>query len=347
MIGIVGYGVAIPMRRIGVREIARVWGKEGKAIEEGLGIKEKAVAAWDEDSCTLAVEAARRAIDSSRVDPEKIDAVFVGSESKPYAVKPTASIVADAVKASPRLTAADFEFACKAGTTAVQCCMGFVESGRAKYGLAIGTDTAQAAPNDALEYSAGSGSAAFIIGQDEDKVIAEIEDTYSYTTDTPDFWRRQHAEFPRHGGRFTGEPAYFKHVVGASKGLLEKIGAKPADFDYAVFHQPNAKFPVRAAKLLGFDASKLSPGLVTPVIGNTYSAASLIGLAAVLDVAKPGQRIFLCSFGSGAGSDAFSLKVTKHIERARAKPSVAALVARKEHVDYSTYVKLRKKLKNL
>lgn len=345
MNGIVGYGVAIPARRIKVNEIARVWGKEGKSIEDGLGIKEKAVAAWDEDSCTLAVEAARRAVASSSVNPEKIDAVFVGSESKPYAVKPTASIVADAIQASPRLTAADFEFACKAGTTAIQCCMGLVESKRIEYGLAVGSDTAQAAPNDALEYSAGSGAAAFIIGGDG--VIAEVEDTFSYTTDTPDFWRRQHAEFPRHGGRFTGEPAYFRHVVEASSGLLDKMGAKPSEFDYVVFHQPNAKFPVRAAKLLGFEARKLSPGLVTPLIGNTYSAASLIGLAAVLDVAKPRERIFLCSFGSGAGSDALVFRVTDEIKEARTKPSVMELIAEKEHVDYAVYAKLRRKLKSL
>ncbi|NUN11169.1 hydroxymethylglutaryl-CoA synthase [Candidatus Micrarchaeota archaeon] len=345
MAGIIGYGVFIPRFRIKVEEIARVWGKDAARVSSGLGIKEKAVAAFDEDSATIAVEASRNAIESSGVNPDDIGAVFVGSESKPYAVKPTATIVGDAVGASPVMTAADFEFACKAGTTGIQTCMGMVDSGMIKVGLAVGSDTAQGRPNDALEFSAGSGGAAFLIGND--KPIALIEDTYSFTTDTPDFWRRQHAEFPRHAGRFTAEPAYFRHVLSAAEGLLKKIGKKANDFDHVVFHQPNGKFPQAAAKKLGVDAEKIKTGLLTPMIGNTYSGAAMVGLAAVLDVAKPNDEVLVVSYGSGAGSDAFSIKVTKEIEKKRSKPSVQELVAEKEYIDYALYVKHRQKLKAL
>lgn len=343
MSGIIGYGVFIPRFRIKVEEIARVWGKDAARISTGLGIKEKAVGAFDEDSATIAVEASRNAIEAFGVDPKSIGAVFVGSESKPYAVKPTATIVAEAIGASPELTAADFEFACKAGTAGVQACMGMVDSGMIKVGLAVGSDTAQGRPNDALEFSAGSGGAAFLIGKE--KPIAEIEATYSFTTDTPDFWRRQHAEFPRHAGRFTAEPAFFKHVLSATRGLLKKIGKEANDFDYVVFHQPNGKFPLAAAKELGIDKEKILPGLLTPVIGNTYSGASLVGLAAVLDIAKAGDEIMVVSYGSGAGSDAFAIKVTKEIEKHRGSPTVQELVAEKEYIDYALYVKHRQKLK--
>ncbi|MBI5177396.1 hydroxymethylglutaryl-CoA synthase [Candidatus Micrarchaeota archaeon] len=347
--GIVGYGTAFPCMRIKVEEIARVWGKEGSRIAAGLGIREKAVAALDEDSATFAVESARIALESSRIDPSKIGAVFVGSESKPYAVKPTASIVADAVAASPVTTAADFEFACKAGTTAIQTCMGMVGAGMIEYGLAIGSDTAQGKPSDALEYSAGSGGASYIIGK-ESESIAIIEDTFSYTTDTPDFWRRQHAEFPEHAGRFTAEPAYFKHVVNATKGLLEKTGSKAADFDYAVFHQPNGKFPPRAAKILGVPEERIKQGLITPFIGNTYSASAMIGLASVLDVAAEGQKILVTSYGSGAGSDSFSITVTGNISkpgRRQAQSVFAQIEAERAYVDYATYAKHRRKIKSL
>src|SRR3989338_9164170 len=198
MAGIIGYGVQVPLRRITVEEIARVWKKDGKKISSGIGVKEKAVAAFDEDACTLSVEAARKALEVAGIQGEKVCALFVGSESHPYAVKPTASIVGDAIRASPELMAADLEFACKAGTAGMQICLGLVKSGMVEYGMAIGADTAQGRPNDALEFTAGSGAAAVIIGQKEEEVIAEIHDTYSFTTDTPDFWRRQQAEFPQH-----------------------------------------------------------------------------------------------------------------------------------------------------
>ncbi|MBI5228517.1 hydroxymethylglutaryl-CoA synthase [Candidatus Micrarchaeota archaeon] len=344
-IGIVGYGAYIPKRRIKVEEIARVWGKDVKRITEGLGIKEKAVAAFDEDSATMAVESARRAVQNSGVDAKRIGAVFVGSESKPYAVKPTAAAVADAIGASPELTAADFEFACKSGTTAMQCCLGMVASGMIEYGLAIGTDTAQGSPNDPLEFSTGGGGASVIVGNQG--VIADFEEFYSYTTDTPDFWRRPSAEFPQAAGRFTGEPAYFRHVINAAKGLFAKTGLEPKDFDHVVFHQPNAKFPLKAAKILGFEEEKLKQGLVTPFIGNTYSACSFIGLASILDVAREGERILVVSYGSGAGADALSFKATKEAERKRPKETIFNMIKEKEYVDYATYVKHRRKLKDV
>ena len=344
--GIVGYGVSIPRMRIKAEEIARVWGREGSRVSAGLGIREKAVAALDEDSATFAVESARIAIKRAGIDAIKIGAVFVGSESKPYAVKPTATIVADAVGAAPELTAADFEFACKAGTTAMQTCMGMVGSGMIEYGLAIGSDTAQGRPGDALEYSAAGGGAAFLIGSREES-IAVINSTYSFTTDTPDFWRRQHAEFPEHAGRFTGEPAYFKHLVSAGQGLMKKMSVTPEHFDYFVPHQPNGKFPVRAAKILGFPLEKLMPSLVVDLLGNTYSASSMIGLAAVLDIAEPGQKILMVSYGSGAGSDALAITVTEKIKQGREGETVRQMLEDKEYVDYAVYAKHRRKIKSL
>ena len=251
MAGIVGYGVYVPSYRIKVEEIAKVWGDDPKAISRGLVVQEKSVPAPDEDTATISVEAARNSLKRAMIDPQKIGAVYVGSESHPYAVKPTATIVAEAVEAAPELTAADLEFACKAGTAAMQICMGLVDSGIVEYGLAIGSDTAQGAPGDALEYTASAGGAAYIIGKEN--TIADFEGTYSYTTDTPDFYRREGKPYPKHGGRFTGEPAYFKHVLSGAKGLFDKMGTEASDYDHAIFHQPNGKFYIRAAKKLGFN----------------------------------------------------------------------------------------------
>jgi hydroxymethylglutaryl-CoA synthase len=339
-IGIVSYGAHIPRYRIKAEEIAKVWGKDGNAISRGLGIFEKSVPSVDQDTATIAVEAIRHALKRCILDPSQIGAIYVGSESHPYAVKPTGTIVGEAIGATPDLMVADYEFACKAGTAAIQTCLAFVKAGMIKYGVAIGADTSQAAPGDALEYSASAGGAGFIIGKTN--VIATINHTLSYTTDTPDFWRRAEMKYPSHGGRFTGEPAYFKHIMNCANNLMTTACTKPQDYTYAIFHQPNGKFPVNVAKKLGFTMEQVKQGLMVPYIGNTYSGASMIGLASVLDVAKPGDRIFMTSYGSGAGSDGFDMTVTENIKRlAREKaPSVAELVADKEYVDYGVYSKM-------
>ena len=344
MVGIVGYGAYIPQYRIKVEEIAKIWGKEPETIKRGLGIYEKSVPALDEDTITISVEAARNALKHAGIEAEDIGAVYTGSESHPYAVKPTSTVVGEAIHATPKMTSADYEFACKAGTAAIQTCMGLVKAGMIRYGLAIGADTSQGRPGDALEYTAAAGGAAFIIGNND--VVATIDETYSYTTDTPDFWRREGQEYPRHGARFTGEPAYFKHVIMATKGLLEKTKTVVEDYDYFVFHQPNGKFPMRAAKKLGIPKEKIETGLLTPWIGNTYSGATLLGLAAVLDVAQPGERILATSFGSGAGSDSFAITVTKEIEKKRKRITpVRYYMEKKKYLSYGEYVKHRKKIK--
>jgi len=160
-------------------------------------------------------------------------------------------------------------------------------------------------------------------------------------TDTPDFWRRPKEMYPRHGNRFTGEPAYFKHITGAGKALLAETGYKPTDFKWAVFHQPNAKFPINVAKMLGFSMAQINPGLVSPVVGTTYAGSSPLGLAATLDVAEPGDRIFMVSYGSGSGSDAFVWKVRDPIKQRRGGPKVKSYIDRKRYVDYATYLRHR------
>ncbi|MHC1595232.1 MAG: hydroxymethylglutaryl-CoA synthase [Methanotrichaceae archaeon] len=343
--GIVSYGVYIPKYRIRVEEIARVWGDEGD-VSGNLNVFKKSVPDVDEDAVTIAVEASRNAIRRGRIDPARIGVIYTGSESHPYAVKPTGTIVGEAIGTNTDLTAADFEFACKAGTAAIQACLGLVSAGMVDLGMAIGSDTSQGAPGDALEYTAAAGGAAYVIGKDD--LIAEIEDFYSFTTDTPDFWRREGRPYPEHGGRFTGEPAYFKHVTNAARGLMRKMGVSPEDYDYAVFHQPNGKFPLRVARQLGFTKEQIDQGLVVPEIGNTYSGSCLIGLAATLDVARPGDRIFAVSFGSGAGSDAFSIMVKDEIdELGGGVPLVRDYISEteNEYLDYAMYAKHKGKLR--
>lgn len=342
--GIVSYGAYVPRYRITPEEIGRVWGIDGTAMGIGLNVRRKSVPAPDEDTITISTEALRIALARGRIDPQEIGALYVGSESHPYAVKPTATVVAQAVGATPNLTAADFEFACKAGTAAIQTCLGMVASGMVRYGVAIGTDTSQGAPGDALEYSASAGGAALIIGRE--KVIARVRDTLSYTTDTPDFWRREGQRYPSHGGRFTGEPAYFRHVGECARKMMDRSGTTPKDYGHVVFHQPNGKFPQRIGRQLGFSDEQMRFGLVTPSIGNTYSGAALLGLANVLDHAHAGERVLVVGYGSGAGSDAFDIETTDSItdyDRVTGTP-VEQFLENGVEIPYAVYAKFRGKI---
>jgi len=344
MSGIVSYGSYVPIYRIKPEEIARIWGDDPEKMKNNLFILSKSVPSPDEDVASISVEAARNALKRKKINPHDIGAIYVGSESHPYAVKPTATIVAAAIGMPLEYFAADYEFACKAGTAGMQNVKAMVDADYIKYGIAIGSDTSQGAPGDALEYSASAGGTAVIIGKDD--VIAEINDTLSVSTDTPDFWRREGEPYPRHGERFTGEPGYFKHVISAAKAMMSRMGTKSSDYDHVVFHQPNGKFPTRVAKMLGFTEEQYKTGLLTPYIGNTYSGSTMTGLSAILDEAKPGDRILAVSFGSGAGSDAFDITITDNMKSYKHKnaPGVRKMIENVKFIDYAMYTKFRKML---
>ncbi len=339
-VGLVGYGAYVPRYRLPGTEISRVW-TEGQTQSP---VKEKAVPGLDEDTATMSVEAARNALARAAIDPRQIAAIWIGSESHPYAVKPTGTIVAEAIGATPATLAADWQFACKAGTEALQAGIGFVGSGMAEYMLAIGMDTAQGRPGDALEYTAGAGGAAYILGPASEALVL-IQRSLSYVSDTTDFWRRPSTHYPSHAERFSGDPGYFGHVFPASTEMMQAMQSSPADYDHVVVHQPNPKFPPRALQELGFQPAQWKTGLLVAEIGNTYAGSALIGLSAVLDEAEPGQRILMVSFGSGACSDAFDLQVTDRILAAQhSAPTTRDYIRRRVQIDYAQYVRMRRKL---
>jgi hydroxymethylglutaryl-CoA synthase len=337
--GIVGYGVYSSKFRI----------KEG--------MMERSVPFLDEDSMTAAVEAGKIALIHSGVDHKMVCKVYVGSESNPYAVKPIASKVAQVLKLGEEdpiegvqcVDAIDTEFACKAATSMFKDAASLVyyPDSKVSYAMVIGADNSQSAPRDEpggeLDLFVGYGGCAFIFGMHD--VIAQFEGWVSITSDTPDFWRRDTQLYPSHGGRFTGEPAYFKHITKAVRSLMDRLKLETRDVDYFVAHQPNAAFPTRVAKSLGFKEEQFLPGLRVAKFGNTYSGCSPIGLAAVLDVAKPNDRILLASYGSGAGSDAYSFIATSQLigKRPRQRFTVNYQAENRfiDYVDYGTYRRIK------
>jgi hydroxymethylglutaryl-CoA synthase len=335
MIGIVNYGFYLPKYRISIDEIAQVWGKNPLEIKKSLLIEEKAVAGIDEDSLTMAFEASSMCLDEEKIDRSLIKVVFFGSETPVYAVNPSSTILAEFLGIEGNYLASDHQFACKAATGALISSIGLIKSGATDYALVCASDKATGKPHDALEYTAASGSVAFLVGSKD--LVLEIIDYNSYSSDTPDFWRRDGIRYPNHGGRFTGKPAYYTHIHKASNHLLKKTKLNPKDFRFAVFHMPNGKFPQEIATTLGFSKEQITDSLVVRYLGNSYTASALMGLVAVLEKAKANDLIFFASYGSGAGSDAFVFRVTDEIERKRKK--FKEFVEKKEYINYSQYLK--------
>lgn len=337
-VGIVGFGAYVPCYRIAVEEIASESGHDIKKINASLAVREKAVPGKDEDTITIGVQAAKNALLRANINSEKIGAVYVGSESHPYVVKPSATIIATACNIRENYKAADVEFACKGGTAALQIGMSLVKAGMVEYALAVGADTAQAAPRDILEFTAGAGGGAFVIGSKTEELVAVVDDTCSLSSDTPDFWRRSLQKYPEHVGRFTAEPAYYSHIIRMAEYILERNSLEASYFSHVVFHQPNGKFPLAVAHKLGFVKKQYETGLLVQTIGNAYSGSSLLGLNAVLEVANPGEKILLVSYGSGSGCDAFIMTMQNAvIAKRNLAPSIHSYIQHKKNISYATY----------
>jgi len=336
MVGIQSYGFYIPYYYIKTETIAYNWGRDPHSIKRNLKLKEKAVAGLDEDSLTMAFESSSGAFRFlSKKEKDSIKYLFFGSESPVYAVNPSSTILAEWLGIENEYLASDLEFACKAGTGALILATRLLKNNQSDKVLVVAADKATAKTGDPLEYSAASASVALVVANK--KVAVQVLDSLSFSSDTPDFWRREGVKYPSHGGRFTGKPSYFYHVEEASRRLMRRNNLRPSDFQYVVFHMPNGKFPRLIAKRLGFQTKQLERSLVVDFLGNSYTASALMGLVSVLEIAKTGDKIFFCSYGSGAGSDAFIFQVTPYLNKVR--QFFSSSLKRRKEIDYSTYLK--------
>jgi len=353
MTGIVGYGAYIPKFRLKVEDIWDVWVdpiETAAIVKKKRDLTEKAVGRWDEDSVTMAIFAAKSSLAMAEVPGEDLNAIYFGSCTNPYVSKASALVVAEALRSGPELLAADCQFATKSGTAALQICSALVETGMARYGLAIGSDdmSRHVPPHDPDEYAASSGAGALLIGKE--KVVAEIEGMYSWTTQTPEFYRLDGERYIKHGANENEEPlvGYGKHVKNAVQGFMKKFDCSPRAFAYVALSQPDGRLPLEVSKELGFSDQQIRPGLIAPAIGDCGSASPFLALAAILDQAQAEERVLVVSYGFGAGSDVFALKTTALLNetknRRRGYPSVRDLIDKKENISYAQYLRQERKL---
>jgi hydroxymethylglutaryl-CoA synthase len=256
--------------------------------------------------------------------------------------------VAEALGTEHWTSCCDVQFSTKSGTAALQIAYGMVASGVAPNAMAIGTDAINkhVAPGTLQEYSGSAGAAAFIVSADPDEVIARIGHFTSYSTDLSDAFRITGERYIRSGGISTQESGvgFLEHVGRAVERHLKTLGMRPKDFNYVVFQQPFAVVPVALALKLGFGMEQVTQGLVAYELGDLGSAGVGVGLANVLDVAEPGEKILLASYGFGAGADVTMLTTTDAIrEMRRDGVTVEQQIQNKLPVDYATAMKFEHK----
>ena len=329
MIGIKSFGAYIPVYRLSASELARAWGGRG-------GRGEIAVANYDEDSITMAVEAAIDCLNG--MDLAIPDGLYFASTTPPYSEKLSASIVAAATDLRDELFTLDIGNSLRSGTGAVKAACDAIKGGSAKNILVTAADCRLAPPASEFESVFGDGAAAFLIA-DEDVAVA-IEDSYSISSDFVDVWKRADDPYIRTWeDRFILEHGYREKLGIAISALLEKTGLSVKDFAKVVYYAPDARSHQRMIKQL-----KLAPEQVQApmfdAVGNTGAAFAPMMLVAALEEAKPGDRILWANYGDGA--DAFVLQVTDQIEKVRDRRGIKRHLESKMQIhNYEKYVRFR------
>jgi 3-hydroxy-3-methylglutaryl CoA synthase len=344
-VGIWGYGVSVPLRRIAIEQIHNVWQNVPLPAVKARGVKERVVLGADEDTVTLAVDAATKALRMSGLGQEKIGALILGTQTSPYLTRPSASILVEAIGLRNDVFAADIQFSGKSGTSALLLALAYVSSGMAEAAIAVGADTLSphVSPGDSQEYTASSGAGALVIGKGEG--IVKVEASASYTTDTPDYFRLDGERYIRTGGAAmtNTDVGMENNVTGAWESLNRLQAYSPDSFKYLVIQQDDGRVPFRIGQKLGFSKDQISPGIIADQLGDCGSASTLISLAKVINEAGSAEKIAVLSYGPGAGSDALVLRTTEEIGRTKREAHVTDIISRKTMVDYATYIKMERK----
>jgi hydroxymethylglutaryl-CoA synthase len=336
MSGIIGYGVYVPKYRLKQQDAAIPWG--------GFAMGEKAICGWDEDIISMAAEALDNAMMHSGVKPADVGALFLGTASSPLLEQHLSPILAETLNLSSNATVLDFCGSVNAVSTALSQCLTAIAAKKIQCGIVVGTENRAVGPGSDGEVNFGAAAVAMVIGAKG--TIAEIEGVESYSSLFYDRWRATKDSWVTNyfDYRFAREYGYTKHIEEASKTLMEKLGKKPADFNYAVFQQPDGRLPAGAGKGIGI--KNVFPDL-TPAIGDVGGVSPFLCLAGVLDNAKAGERILVGSYGSGS-ANALSILVNDSIEQKRGKTkTLEKYIARKAYFDYPAYLRLMGNLRRV
>jgi hydroxymethylglutaryl-CoA synthase len=335
MAGIVSFGAYVPRYRLKRMTIfgAMGWINPANIM---LAQGEKAVANRDEDSLTMATEAA---IDCLKgFDRSKIDGLFFASTTMPYLERQNSGIMTIALNLPEEVRSSDFSGALKSGTSALISASEGTESKRLRQVLVCAADCRLGKMGSPQEMIFGDGAASFLIGNEG--AIAEFKGSYSLTYDFVDHYRGSKATFDRQWeDRWIRDLGFDEFVPKAIQGLLKKCNIKLTDFSKVIFQCPYDSERRNLGKILKLDTAKIQDPQHQS-IGETGTAQSLLMLAKALEEARPGDKLLVVSFGSGC--DALYFEVTDQISKLNGRQGVKGHLAnRAELSSYQKYAVFR------
>jgi hydroxymethylglutaryl-CoA synthase len=335
MVGIVSFGGFIPRYRLDRMAIFKSMGWLNTA-NAAHARGEKAVANYDEDTITMAVEAG---IDCLKgIDRSKIDGLFFASTSAPYRERQNAGIVKEALCLNDSVRASDVGGALKAGTTSLLTALDGVSAGSFKHALVCAADSRLGKMGSPQELTFGDGASALLVGSEN--VVAEYKGSYSLTTDMADHYRGETSRFDRMWEeRWIRDAGYTPMLTQAAAGLAKKFNLELGDFAKIIYSAPTRRDQMIIGKTM-----KLSPEQVQnpflEEVGDTGAAQALIMLSAALQDAKPGDKIMVLSHGSGA--DAMFFEVTEEITKLPARFGIKGSLGYKAPLEpYEKYITFR------
>jgi 3-hydroxy-3-methylglutaryl CoA synthase/uncharacterized OB-fold protein len=332
VIGVLDYGVYVPTFRLPRAEIDRAWGRSPVPPHSG---GERAVANYDEDSLTLAAEAAFRCL--GHVGGRPPDALYFASTTAPDQERQAATLIAAAADLPREIRTADFSGSLRASTSALLASLDAVKGGAARSVLLTAADCRLAEPGHLTELFLGDGAAALLVG--EGKPIATVEASYSVAEEFPGTWRRSGSRFIQSDDeKFAATFGYQRIILETVGHLLETAKVTPKQLSKVVCPAPDLASYTALAKASGIPLAFLQDPLLFSV-GFTGTASPLLLLATALRQADPGQLILLLGYGSGA--DAVLLSVTDEILGHRSRATGALIGHGRPLHGYQTYLKYR------
>lgn len=329
MPGIAAFGASVPNYRLPREVIAREWG------QPSLG-GEKAVAAADEDSLTLAVDAALQCLPEG--EAAALDAVLFASTTSPYREKSAAATIAAVLDCGPRIRTVDVGDSLRAGTGALLAGVDAIAAGAERV-LVCSGDCRLGEPDTLAEQNYGDAGAAVVLTRG--RGIAEIVAAHSISAELHGTWRNEEQDFLHaFPGAFESKLGHARFVREAAAGALQKAKLEPGEIALAVIAGPNARASSAVAKSLGFDPKKGIADTLWATIGDTGCAQPLLLLAAALERVKPGDTILLVGYGDGA--DAVVLRATDAAGERPRRGVLQQIESKRTLASYGRYARFRK-----